>query len=348
MTSFGARIQRGGFPARTARAARMASFVLAAALPVVAGCGGARSAGDARPAVLDPTAGPQALVALADSAVKTGDADLARRALTRASEIAPSDPRVRLAYGRYYTALRRYGDAKVEFERAATLDPTNPEPSFELGLAYLEAGERASAHRAFLRALRLDPSHAGAIEALRPILEERYKAAGIPGEYATLPARPTMSRGELGVVLAVELGVDPDRITWRSDARRTDWPALDSAWGSRWLRASVARGWIAPFADRNLHLDDPVTRGALAILVSELLARSPAAPPDTAPIASFPDLGARHYLGLAASRASRLGLPVRDGGRFDPQALATGSEVLEAARGLARRTGALPVVSTEP
>jgi tetratricopeptide (TPR) repeat protein len=334
---------------RAGRFAAWGTLLLAAALPIVAGCGGARTAGGARPSFVDPAAGPEALVALADSAVKAGDADLARRALMRASEVAPSDPRVRLAYGRYYTALHRYNDAKVEFERAATLDPSSPEPSYQLGLAYLRAGERTSGHRALLRALRLDPTHAGALAALGPLLEGRYKAAGIPADYAALPSRSTVSRGELGVILAVELGIDPDRVTWRSDAaRRTDWPTLDAAWGSRWLRASVARGWIAPFADRNLHLDDPVTRGALAILVSEVLARSPTAAPDSTPPSVFADLGARHYLGLAAARASELGLPTRDGGRFEPQALATGSEALEVARGLARRTGALPVVSTEP
>jgi len=329
-----------------------AVLLLLIALPIAAGCGGAGAAGGARPSAIDPGASAPSLIALADSAVKSGDADLARRALTRASEIAPADPRVRLAYGRYYTALHRYGDAKTEFERAATLDPSSPEPHYELGLAYLAAGERTSGHRELLRALRLDPSHAGANAAIRPLLEERYRAAGIPVEYAALASRSTVSRGELGVILAVELGVDPDRITWRSDAaRRTDWPALDAAWGSRWLRASVARGWIAPFADRNLHLDDPLTRGALAVLVSEILARAPKALRDSSTAvvpAAFQDLGPRHYLGLAAARATGLGLPTRDGGRFEPQALATGAEALEVVRGLARRSGLLPVVSTEP
>jgi hypothetical protein len=321
---------------------------LAATILLGSGCG-AGTGGGARPASIDPASSPASLVALADSAARAGDANLARRALERASEIAPADPAVRLGYGRYYLAVRRYADAKVEFERAASLDPRNPEPHVELGIAYLAAGDRTEGHRSLLRALRLDPDHAGALAALRPILEERYRAAGVPPEYAELPARSSVSRGELGVMLAVELGVDPDRVTWREDAaRRTDWPALDAAWGSRWVRASVARGWIAPFADRNLHLDDPLTRGALAILVSELLARSPAARPDSAMPVSFSDLGPRHYLGLAAGRAAALGLVARDGGRFDPQALATGSETLSVIRGLARRVGALPVVSSEP
>jgi hypothetical protein len=55
-----------------------------------------------------------------------------------------------------------------------------------------------------------------------------------------------------------------------NEVHRTDWPVLDETWGSRWLRASVARGWIGPLADRDLHLDDPVTRGTLALLLAQI------------------------------------------------------------------------------
>jgi len=165
-------------------------------------------------------------------------------------------------------------------------------------------------------------------------------------------------------MLAVELGVDPDRSVWRADqVHRTDWAVLDDAWGSRWLRASVARGWIGPLADRDLHLDDPVTRGALALLLAEIEVTSPVpARPDSAALGmpgraaganatsipkEFPDLGPRHYLGRAASTAARLGLPLRDGGRFEPQAFAAGFEALLGIRGLARAIGATPIVSGE-
>ena len=254
----------------------------------VAGCsgskGGIRSAPPA--AALDAAAGPEALVALADSAIAAADPELARRALVRASEIAPRSAAVHAGYGRYYTAILRYRDAKAELDKAAELDPTSPEPHYWLGVAYLKAGEKEQAFRSLSRALRLDPGHPGARAAVRPLLEERYRAAGVPGEYAAIAEHPTVTRGELGVMLAVELGVDPDRSVWRSDqVHRTDWASLDRAWGSRWLRASVARGWIGPLADVDLHLDDPVTRGALALLLAEIEARSPA--PARADTAAF-------------------------------------------------------------
>jgi len=279
----------------------------------------------------------------------------------RAAELDPSNPRVRVGLGRYNTAILRYKDAKTEFDRAAALEPESPEPPYWLGVAYLKAGQKTEALAALQRALRLDPTHAGAREAIRPLLEERYRGAGVPPEYAAIPEHSTISRGELGVMLAVELGLDPDHVTWRSDAtHRTDWPGLDEAWGSRWLKATVANGWIAPLADRSLNLEDPVTRGALAITIAEVAQSGARAPADSAgsrgtavtarsaSAGSFPDLGPHHYLGRVAAEATRLGLPLRDGGRFEPQSFATGLEALRAVQGLGRSLGIRPAVSSGP
>src|SRR5882672_3726542 len=303
--------------ARSAELALARGLALAFVL-AVAGCSGSKPGVGLAPqgAALDATAGPDALVALADSAIAAAEPELARRALARAAEVAPQNAAVHVGFGRYYTAILRYKDAKAELDRAAELEPMSPEPPYWLGVAYLKAGEKEQAFRSLSRALRLDPSHSGAREAVRPLLEDRYRAAGVPVEYAAIPQHPTVTRGELGVMLAVELGVDPDRSVWRSDqVHRTDWAVLDGAWGARWLRASVARGWIGPLADVDLHLDDPVTRGALALLLAEIEARSPApARADTAALGTsarvggggaspapdgFPDLGPRHYLGRA-------------------------------------------------
>jgi tetratricopeptide (TPR) repeat protein len=322
----------------------------------LAGCAGSHPQGEQESGLaIDPNASPAALVALSDSALAQAEPALARRALERAASLDPKSASVRLGYGRFYTAIQRYKDAKTEFERAQTLDPSSPEPAYGLGIAYLKAGQQDLAYESLSRALRIDPTHEGARSAIRPMLEERYRRAGVPPEYASIPERASVSRGDLGVILAVEAGLDPDRVSFRSDAPyRVDWPAIDRAWGSRWLRASVGRGWIAPMADRDLHLDDPLTRGTLAVLLGRIEAESPRAPSDTTRTAThgvaavFPDLGSRHYLGHAAALAVALGLPTRDSGRFEADALATGLETLTAVRGLARRMGAMPVVSTDP
>jgi len=348
---------------RASAVARLAALVVAAWI-AASGCGGSGGgAGTGTRPELESGVGVPGLIALADSAVARGDAETARRALDRAIALSPDDPSVRLARGRFYTAIRRYSDAKTEFDRAAALDPASPEPHYQLGLAYLAAGERDRALASLERAVALDPGHAGAREALSPLLATRYEAAGIPGDYPRLAERSTLSRGELAVALSVELGADPDRNVWRSDdAVRTDWPELEAAWGSRWVRAALARKWISPYADGALHLDDPVTRGSLALLLARIVERAPAkavadsgdgsgGPGGTGGPArgvTFPDLGPRHYLGPAAERAVRFGLPTREGGRFEPLAVVTGLEALRALRGLARALGASPVVSPEP
>lgn len=333
-------VRSGSAAAGCARAASVAALAL-----LLAGCAGGR-ASSVRPGGASAS-NPAALIAEADSAIARADAAAARRALDRALAIAPDSAPVHLARGRFFTAIRRYKDAKGELDRAAALDPRSAEAHYLLGVAYLAGGDREEARSSFARALELDPGHARARQALAGLLESRYVAAGIPGDYANLGGHPTISRGELGVILAVELGADPDRNTWRSDdVQRVNWPDLDRAWGGRWLRASVVRHWIEAFPDGSLHLDDPMTRGQLAILLARMDAASgrwSGARPDTV----FRDLGPRHYLARAAAEAVRLGLPLREG-RFEPLAAVTGDETLRSVRGLARRMGAVPVVRAEP
>jgi hypothetical protein len=338
---------------RSALRALGAALVAAA---LAAGCGGGGSS--ASPSVDLDGASPALLVASADTAVAMGEPESARRLLLRALRAAPESAFVHLGFGRYYTAIRRYKDAKESLERAAALAPASPEPAYWLGRAYQQAGDLESASSAYAAALRLDPNHAAASAALGPLLGARYEAAGIPGDYALFRGHSSLTRGELALILAVELGADPDRSVWRSDAA----PAADedefaSALGGRWSRAAAARGWITPFADGRYHLDDPVTRGALAIVLAGIERRwGPAlglgaggAEPDTSAPQTFSDLGPRHYLARVASRAVEDGLPLRGAdGRFDPWASVTGEEALLAVRGLARRLGASPVVSGEP
>jgi tetratricopeptide (TPR) repeat protein len=338
---------------RQGAAGALAMAALAAA--ILAGCGGGGA-----PAVTNPTDGasPAFLVASADTALAAGEPEGARRLLARALQLAPESAFVHVGFGRYYTAIRRYKDAKEALGRAAALDPSSPEPRYWLGRAYQQAGDLASAADAFSAALRLDPNHAASAAALGSILGARYEAAGVPGDYALLRDHTTFTRGELAVVLAVELGADPDRSVWRSNAA----PAASeeefaSAWGGRWARAAAAREWISPFADGHYHLDDPVTRAALALTLAAVERRwgfvatrgAAAQLPDTGAVRLFPDLGPRHYLARVASRAAADGLPGRGpDGRFEPWASASGPETLQAVRGLARRLGASPVVSAEP
>ena len=278
-----------------------------------------------------------------------GDAEAARRSLTRAVELDPKSATAHVALGRFHAAIRRYADARTEFERAAALDTVSAEPLYQLGLAAAAAGDTKLADECFARALARDPSHAPTQAALGSLLDSRYLTAGLPAGYAALRAHPSISRGELGVLLAAELGLDPERPSWRGGR---DFPSDNEeargSWGERWVRVSMARGWLRPFPDGSLHLGDPVTRGTLALLLSEIEGSGRDGPAAAAESDLFPDIGRRHYLFLAARSAVALGLPLRAEGRFEPWASATGAEALAALRGLARRLGVEPVVTEEP
>ena len=280
------------------------------------------------------------------------DAESARRAFLRAVELDPGLAAAHVGLGRYHAAIRHYKDAKEEFDRAAALDTLSPEPLYRLGLAYAEAKQTKLAAEALTRALARDPAHAPSLEALSALSESRYLAVGLPAGYAALPAHSSVSRGELGVMLAAELGANPDRPSWHGAKEYpSDTDEARGAWGERWIRVSLARGWLAPFPDGSYHLGDPVTRGALALLIAgientwpESAGGSRNAPgPD-----QFPDVGSRHYLFRSAKEAARIGLPLRPEGRFEPWASATGSEALAALKGLARGLGVEAVLPEEP
>jgi Tfp pilus assembly protein PilF len=271
--------------------------------------------------------------------------ETARRSLARAVQLNTQSAEAHDALGLLHLATRRYMDAKTEFDRAAALDTMTAIPLYHLGQAYAQAGDSTRAAEAYQRALLRDPNHEPTLAALGTALDSRYRAAGLPEGYPLLRGHPSVSRGELGVMLAEELGADPERPSWRSGTNRpSDTEEARGAWGERWLRAAIERGWITPFPDGSFHLGDPVTRGTLALLVAEIAGgakRSAASATDP-----FPDLGRRHYLARAASEAVAMGLPTR-GLRFEPSASVTGAEALAVLKGLGQRLGVAPVVGEE-
>jgi len=277
------------------------------------------------------------------------ESEPARRFLTRAVELDPRSAEAHDALGRLHTATHRYLDAKNEFDRAAALDTVSALPLYHLGLAYAQAGDKTRAAEAFSGALKRDPNHAPSQEALSSALDSRYASAGLPDGYVALRTHPSISWGELGVMLAAELGADPERPSWRGGTDHpSDTEEARGAWGERWLRVSMARGWLASYPDGSYHLGDPVTRAALALLVTGIAGSAgrsgSVTPSGTDP---FPDLGRRHYLARAAQTAAAIGLPLRPEGRFEPWASATGSEAYAALKGLAQAIGVEPVVREE-
>ncbi len=281
------------------------------------------------------------------ASIALAEPESAQRSFSRALALDPRSAKAHDALGQLHAATRRYHDAKIEFDRAAALDTLSAEPLYHLGQAYAQSGNAKLAADAFSRALARDPNHAPSLAALGSVSDARYTAAGLPEGYGALRTHPSVSRGELGVMLAGELGADPERPSLSGRELPSDTEEARGGWGERWVRVSMARGWIKPFPDGSYHLGDPVTRGTLALLLAKIAGRAAPAPAPSG-IDPFPDLGARHFLALAAQKAAGMGLPLRQDGRFEPWASATGSETLVALRGLAKRLGVEPVVTEEP
>lgn len=340
---------------RRAAAASLLSFALA-----LGGCAGSRPAPSPGPA----GAGAATLVALGDSAFASLDRGRARSYYERARDEAEQEgdraveARALVGVGRYLAAARRYHDARVAFERAASLDSTSAAPYFYLARAAMDLNDEKLAIRSLGQGLRRDPGDARSQALLQSLARSRCAAAGLPPEYAERLTRSVVTRGEMGVMIAVELGLDPDRLGWASDRPQVIVPPeVEGAWGAPWLRASVLLGYLRPFPDRSLHLSDPVTRRGLALIVAGL-ERSlgtrgipPMAPSDSSagspapePPPALPDLGPGSYLRRAAARAVRLGLPTHSSGAFDPDASASGTDILRVLDRLSRLAGRTPAL----
>jgi tetratricopeptide (TPR) repeat protein len=364
---------------RLSGAIRASLLSLSLAAAGAAGCAGSGAQISAGPEGADAAT----LAALGDSALAAGSPGRARALYERAGAVAASagdtrnEARAAVGVGRYLALARRYHDARVQFERAAALDTLSAAPFYYLARASLDLGDEKLALRALATGLRRDPDDAASAALFQSLARARCTEAGLPPEYAELPLRSSVTRGELGVMIAVELGLDPDRLGWASDRPQIIVPPeADGTWGARWLKASVLRGYVRAFPDGSLHLADPVTRGALALSLAMLernlgldrraatppgygaevegTSESPAAGDSTAAVSSasaprpaFPDLGARSYLRRAAARAVALGLPTHLGGVFDASANATGADVLRVLDRLAREAGRTSAVPPE-
>jgi len=310
------------------------------------------------------------LLALADSAMAARDPVRARGLYERARSAAErtgdhsAAARAEVGVGRYLAAARRYHDARVAFEEAAAMDTLTAAPFYYLARASAELGDEVLAIRSLSRGLRREPGDSSSVALLQSLARSRCEAAGLPPDYAELPSRTSVTRGELGVMIAVQLGLDPDRVGWASDRAQVIVPAeVEGAWGGRWLKATVLRGYLRVFPDGSLHLTDPVTRGSLALAVATVErslgtreggpnpsspdTAGPAAPSRAAPAPALPDLGPRSYLRRAAVRAVRLGLPTHAGGAFDAAASASGAEVVRLLDRLARIAGRTPALPEE-
>ncbi|MBN2360306.1 MAG: tetratricopeptide repeat protein [Deltaproteobacteria bacterium] len=85
-----------------------------------------------------------------------------RPALDRALALAPGNPRVHFAFGRFHENFGRRDDACTAYRRALALRSSFPEALYQLALLEEEAGAQREARALFERAFALDRRNVGA------------------------------------------------------------------------------------------------------------------------------------------------------------------------------------------
>jgi len=85
-----------------------------------------------------------------------------RPALERALALAPDNPRVHFALGRFHENFGRDGAARAAYRRALALRGSYPEALYQLALLEELAGARSEARALFERAFKLDQANIGA------------------------------------------------------------------------------------------------------------------------------------------------------------------------------------------
>ena len=103
-----------------------------------------------------------ALAWQADSA-SAGHADSAAAAFESLLDVDPNNVEAVVHYGLALEDLRRFDEARLEYEKATELAPDDPLPFINLGsLLYFHSRETYAAKEALMRALEIDPKNADA------------------------------------------------------------------------------------------------------------------------------------------------------------------------------------------
>jgi tetratricopeptide (TPR) repeat protein len=105
---------------------------------------------------------------------------LARKALSRGTEVNPDVPEIHLAHGvLLYHGERNYDDALKEFQATRSLRPSDPDVPLYEGAILERQGRADDAIEAFKRALELDPRSAGTLVNLANtyLFVRRYREA---------------------------------------------------------------------------------------------------------------------------------------------------------------------------
>lgn len=181
---------------------------------------------------------PEGQYAIAHLALRSGNVDVAEKAITRALDLRsdwddaallkgqilitarggkriekfyehyidwhPKSYRVRLSFARYLVDLRRWEQARGQFKEVVRLRPNDRETVYALGLLSLQTGHLEDADKRFRRVVELDPRNEQARLYLGEVAERRkhYKEAATWYGGVTMPPHRFEAQLRLGIVMA--------------------------------------------------------------------------------------------------------------------------------------------------
>jgi tetratricopeptide (TPR) repeat protein len=284
--------------------------------------------------------GLQGGVAGARAAAQAGRLTEARTGYTQAIAASPDSP---FLYRELAVVEQRDGRlpaALQQIEKAIALDP-NDSRNFVVQADVLEAmGQWEKAVAALTSAAALEPAEA--ITARIDALRARAAFEAMPAEYRTIEQSSTVTRAQLGALLATRLDALVKRAPRRSTAVITD---TRGHWAAQWIIPVARAGFMEVYPNHTFQPNTIVRRGDLAATARSVLLAIAAENPKAGAAwrtarRKFPDLSPGHLSYAAASMAVEAGvMQTGEGGAFQLARPVTGAEAIAAIQRLAELAG---------
>jgi tetratricopeptide (TPR) repeat protein len=270
----------------------------------------------------------QDVIEAAQTALKAGRLDDARRAYERAIALSPDSAFLHRELGQVEKRAGNADKALEHLRRATELDANDAIALVETGELLEARGDAAGAEDAYRKAAAIDPSLnlAGRIAATG----ERARESRLPPEFRAVLTTPQLTRGDLAALIGVRL----DDLVRRAPTRQVVVTDAQKHWAAQWISETASAGIIEPFENHTFQPRTNVRRGDLATVVSRLVAliaeSNPSVRERLSQRPTIADVPPRHLQYDAVVSAVAAGvMPLVEGDRFLVGRQVSGAEAVE-------------------
>jgi Tfp pilus assembly protein PilF len=273
----------------------------------------------------------QAQLTRAASERSAGRLDAAQATLDETLAMVPDSAVVLRELALVEIARGRFDAAEAHAKRSLQLDSGDAQTHVVIATVFENTGRPREAAAELNRAVAIDP---------RPEWRERAAAMtaraddeALPAEYRVIPSAPTVTRGQLAALLGIRMSDALARAPRRGTAVVTD---VRRHWAAPWILPVTNAGWMEPFPNHTFQPSAIVRRADLARVMwraAQDLAVGRPAELDRwrASRPALPDVSRAHLAYAAIAGALATGtMQLAEDGRFQPNRVATGAEVVSA------------------